>query len=114
MPDFRTHLIGGGIVGFGVFLFSGIDINLFEIIFLVGLSVFGAMIPDKLEPAISGDHRSFFHSWLVLVILASITLIMLKNAGDLNNNTLAGFFLVGYISHLLLDLSTPNRLPLIV
>lgn len=113
MPDFRTHLVGGGIAGFGVLLLSGIDIKFMEMILAIGVSIVGAMFPDVLEPATSGNHRSFFHSYTVLLIAILFGFMILKNMGSFGSNTLAGLFLVGYISHLLLDVSTPAGLPAI-
>jgi membrane-bound metal-dependent hydrolase YbcI (DUF457 family) len=72
-----------------------------------------AGIPDYMEPATSGHHRSFFHSIAVLIILGYIAFRYLK--GDKLNadaKTILAVVLSSYGSHLALDSLTPAGLPM--
>ncbi|WP_082128424.1 metal-dependent hydrolase [Kosmotoga pacifica] len=69
------------------------------------------MLPDLLEPARNPNHRSFFHSWLVLSILLVIAFKISKKEHIKAVSLLS--FITGYKSHLLADMTTPKGLPLI-
>lgn len=71
-------------------------------------------MPDLLEPANDPDHRSFFHSKIAALGLAS--LVTKTNESEQNNDgvkLLANIASAGYLSHLLLDNTTPKGLPLL-
>ena len=70
--------------------------------------IMGALAPDIIEPAVSRKHRKFFHSALLLFLL-SLTEAYIFKRGEL---AYFAFFILGYISHLLLDAMTKERLPL--
>lgn len=79
----------------------------------------GGILPDLLEPGDQNPHhRSFFHSIAILVALI-LFLVTIAWGIVLSEDTLESLYLraivfftsVGYLSHLLLDLFTPYRLP---
>lgn len=86
-------------------------------VLLAGLGGYGgARFPDVIEPATNPNHRAFFHS---LTVGAGSTLSLGKPDMwllDIENphvRALTTGFLVGHISHLLLDASTPKGLPVV-
>jgi membrane-bound metal-dependent hydrolase YbcI (DUF457 family) len=117
MPDFGEHLVGGAISGFIVLVVlsgkSGIDPGFGSFFLMAGVSAFGSMIPDVLEPATGSYHRSFFHSFALLFGLGFFTFITLENLTGFGVGAIIGFLAVGYLSHLAMDALTPSSLPLI-
>ena len=76
-----------------------------------GLLLIGSILPDILEPAKDYTHRDYFHSERFLKLLYK-SLIPLVIIGLFLNQILYLFFLIlGYISHLWLDSTTPMGLP---
>lgn len=83
----------------------------------IALASLGGKLPDILEPAVHPHHRKFFHS---IAVLASIGWGV-KKAYQWDVGTpleklarLAIIFGgVGYLSHLVLDASTPMGIPII-
>jgi inner membrane protein len=77
----------------------------------------GSKLPDILEPAIHSHHRKFFHSRLFFAGTV-FTEVWLWNWRPETFDkrclraTLCGL-LIGYCSHLLMDMTTPRGLPLI-
>ena len=85
--------------------FNFVDYTLF-----VGLTIIGSIFPDLIEPPKSPNHRRFFHSFLVLLIL--ITLLFWLNVGIQSVFTyFPSGFIIGYLSHLLLDVTSRIGLP---
>jgi len=75
-------------------------------------SLFGGSLPDILDPPLTKRHRYFAHSkilFYLLIVVWIITLFALLNDPDLIVWSLY-FFLLGYISHLILDSFTPAGL----
>ena len=106
-------LIVGGILGLVVRSIVGsITIPNFIIITIFG--GFGASIPDTMEPATSWRHRKGYHSYRTLQRLSIILIIMLISSpfwdGEPFGYVITGT-VGGYISHLLLDATTPMGLP---
>ena len=94
-------LLLGIYVGCGVFFGSGC-----------------AALPDSFEPSrkYGANHRGFFHSWIVLLALSSVAYMLLSARWSLSHSVMWMIVLPGiggYISHLLADLRTPRRLPLL-
>ncbi len=86
------------------------EISLFFVMVLS--SLFGGTLPDILDPPFTKRHRFFAHSKFllyVLVIMWVISLFILLKDPNLSV-WLVYFFLLGYISHLLLDSLTPAGL----
>jgi len=73
------------------------------------------ILPDQLEPATSGNHRSFFHS-ISFALLAGYTIYQYFKRGNIENDVkiVLGVLSSAYASHLALDCFTQRRLPLIV
>jgi len=84
--------------------------NFLDYTFFVGLTIIGSIFPDVIEPPKSPNHRRFFHSFLVLLIL--IILLFWLNFGTQSVFTyLPSGFIIGYLSHLLLDATSRIGLP---
>ena len=118
MPNRTAHAIFGGALSVGAYLaykkLLGQEPTLAGIIGtgLVGAGTAG--LPDILEPATDPNHRSFFHSWAALGLLASasVTGVCSSNLPDEAKPALVAAA-VGYGSHLLADATTPKSLPLV-
>ncbi len=85
---------------------------LFKTLLLLMFVSFGALLPDKLDPPFSPRHRKFAHSKILLflfIVLTLITLYLLSTDENLGLWSLY-YFLLGYISHLVLDSFTPAGL----
>jgi inner membrane protein len=121
MPRYKTHITAGAISGIIVLLILGkvhnVTINPLLCMIAILFSVLGSTLPDKIEPAKNSKHRRFFHSKVIL-IATSYLLFEIFNTGNaayFNENMLTlytGFILAGYLSHLILDATTPSGLPL--
>lgn len=79
------------------------------------LGGFAGVLPDILEPATSPNHRSFFHSAALLLMLAHVS----QKAWESQNLTdvqklVISAFTSAYGSHLLSDSLTPKSIPLVV
>ncbi|MEF8874827.1 MAG: hypothetical protein V5A88_09210 [Candidatus Thermoplasmatota archaeon] len=99
-PSFRSTLTS--ILSMEVMLF-------FIMIFS---SIFGGSLPDILDPPFTSHHRAFAHSrmlFYILIIIWIVTLFSLLTDSNLFIWILY-FFLLGYISHLVLDSRTPAGL----
>ncbi len=110
MPNRETHIIASVVVVFlaGIIAGAGFIFNHFPhaIIFIVG-SVF----PDIIEPARSYTHRKFFHSRLVMKIMAAgsaLTFILGMIKPEFHLLTAGA---AGYVLHLLMDSTTEMGLP---
>lgn len=81
------------------------------------LTAAGAVVPDIIEPAFTGNHRGIFHSRGALrllsgaFILAALLTVTAPPFTDRMQVYLASCFLLGYLSHLLADATTPRGLP---
>lgn len=116
--DSKAHIIAGAVVGAGTYLVMKSQqeeqARLGEVIFCAIAGAAVALLPDVLEPATGPLHRGLMHS-----VVAGAGLVYLGrhiwNMGDLPESERI-LYLVGcvaYLSHLVLDLSTPARLPII-
>ncbi|MFO7992445.1 MAG: metal-dependent hydrolase [Thermoplasmata archaeon] len=91
-------------------IFTSYNISDYFLMFL--FSIVGALVPDILDPTYTRHHRGFAHSKMILLLLFVffiITLIYLIDDFNLGIWSLY-FFLLGYMSHLLLDSLTPAGL----
>jgi inner membrane protein len=118
MPNRAAHAILGGIFGVGAYLayakLKGQDPSVAGIIETGVVGAGAAILPDILEPAIDPNHRSFFHSWAALGVLASAAVTGVRSPKLLNEVKPAVLAAAaGYGSHLLADATTPKSLPLI-
>jgi inner membrane protein len=84
--------------------------NFILYLLFVGLTVLGSITPDQIEPPRGENHRQFFHSVIVLGIL--MILLLWLNIGSQSALTyLTTGFILGYLSHLLLDTTSRMGLP---
>lgn len=85
---------------------------LFKTLLLLMFVSLGALLPDKLDPPFSPRHRRFAHSKILLFLfigMTVVTLLLLSTDENLGLWSLY-YFLLGYISHLVLDSFTPAGL----
>lgn len=120
MANGMTHSIAGGLSGLAVSLIDtdehGRSVHNPMLATAVG-TLFGKL-PDILEPALRNPHhRQFCHSVTVLIALGyGLKKIYKWEPKDNIEGVLRCLMLcagAGYISHLLLDASTPRSLPLL-
>lgn len=82
----------------------------------VGIGAFFGKLPDILEPALHPHHRQLCHSWLVAGSIGyGLVKIYEWQPEDHYGHFLRSLALIAggaYISHLLLDATTPRSLPL--
>ena len=79
---------------------------------MIGSSILGGTLPDILDPPFTSRHRSFAHSKILLYLFISIwfaSLFILLTSPTLLI-WIVYFFILGYISHLILDSRTPAGL----
>ncbi|MHA1946898.1 MAG: metal-dependent hydrolase [Candidatus Hodarchaeales archaeon] len=109
------HIIIGFFIGIlaGVFCSNFSEyFNFILYIFFIGLSLIGSISPDLIEPPLGRSHRRFFHSFLMVGVL--IIIVIWLNAGNQSIITyLSTGFMLGYLSHLLLDATSRIGLPYI-
>jgi membrane-bound metal-dependent hydrolase YbcI (DUF457 family) len=111
-----AHATVGALVGSGTYLLVKRALNERpEAGGALGCAALGAVVaglPDWLEPATSGHHRAFFHS-MALVIAAGYLLYRSLKGDTLNAKVLPILLALSasYGSHLILDATTPARLP---
>lgn len=78
MPDRRTHLSAGVLVGIGAGLYVSRKHEGWPLVArLLGAlpgSIAGAALPDIVEPAVHSWHRRSFHSWWALAGTAGVAL----------------------------------------
>ena len=107
------HMIIGLIIGVLAGVFGSNFSEYFNFILyllFVGLTVFGSIVPDQIEPPHGVNHRQFFHSMVILGIL--VILFLWLNIGNQSMVTyLSSGFILGYIFHLLLDATSRMGLP---
>jgi membrane-bound metal-dependent hydrolase YbcI (DUF457 family) len=118
MPSFKAHAAIGAGVGFAAYCAvnrlrkvadSDIRFELDKAVIWAGVGAFAASIPDILEPAVSPNHRGFFHSFFVL--LAIVWFIVLACGGTISTAALLVVAAAGYASHLIVDSFTRRCLP---
>ncbi len=125
----NTHILFGllfGIIGFVLLkvlrtmnlpsltgiIYSLLGSSFLTIILMLGGTVSGAILPDILDPPFSSRHRRFAHSrllFMILLILWCISLLAILKRTHYGVLFLY-YFLLGYISHLSIDATTPYGL----
>jgi len=88
---------------------------IFKAILGAFLGSIGGILPDLLEPARNPNHRSFFHSWLLLLSMLLVIAFKISKKSTLKWFLSHPFlsFIAGYSSHLLADMTTAKGLPAI-
>jgi membrane-bound metal-dependent hydrolase YbcI (DUF457 family) len=94
---------------------SGIKVELPDLIIAAAIGFVGGLLPDLLEPASNPNHRKFAHSILVAIgLFVVIGLIWRSSESISDEQRLAlGSMVVAYLSHLMMDSTTPKCIPLI-
>lgn len=125
----NTHIVGGILFGFmgllilesfkrgalphiGWSLESILHMSFISIFLMAAMSIFGAILPDIIDPPFTAKHRLFAHSkalLFILLVLWAISFISLLDRSSLGVLAIY-YFLLGYISHLALDSLTPSGL----
>tara|TARA_R110001592_G_scaffold37064_3_gene123929 strand:- start:973 stop:1341 length:369 start_codon:yes stop_codon:yes gene_type:complete len=119
MSNGKAHILTGCTVGLAIVCID--RGNMSEITHNpITASVVGAVfakLPDILEPALHSHHRQFFHS---VVFLSAVSYSLMRayewKPKDAFEKALRGFALIaagGYLSHLLLDMTTPRGIPIL-
>lgn len=122
MPNRITHIVGGFVlaiplVGVSYWGFSE-DLNYLQLTLILSLSIIcafiGSILPDIIERPTNPDHRKFFHSWFILSVFFILSFITCFVLIPLYNTQIFIYlifsFLLGYLSHLLLDATTKKGL----
>ncbi len=134
MPTAKTHRRLGATFGVGIAilvsvltqkgmisgaLFRGGQLDIFFFLMAGACGLLGGLLPDIIEPSFHGPrHRGFFHSILLLFGLGILAFLFLYGGVLASPEQFywrigVFFVLIGYISHLLVDLLTDQGLPLI-
>ncbi len=93
-------------------VYTILHITLLDLIILIAASIFGGVLPDILDPPFSSRHRKYAHSKFLLyflIFLFILLLFILKTRRGTGFEPLY-YFILGYISHLVLDSTTPAGL----
>lgn len=109
----RTHALAGLVIGLFFIKFLVIS-SFFQSVIFVLLVLFGALFPDvdtpssllgrKIKPLSSFfSHRGIFHSFFILALFALLIFL-------LSSFLFAFAFMVGFISHVLLDMLSKEGL----
>lgn len=107
----QAHIIIGLIAaGFISFLIDGFTLGPSLGYALVG-GFIGSLLPDRIEPADSFDHRDFFHSKTLMRMLGVVMLVSLPVSFFITWVWFIFYGIVGYEMHLLADGTTPMGLP---
>ena len=110
------HELIGGVIGiiFGLWLYLQGNILLAFGCFLI--AIWGANLPDLLDPPTSPFHRSIGHNFIsfILFIIISIIGLALSIIFSWWPFIMATAFSLAVLSHLILDMTTPAGLPMFV
>lgn len=113
-----THsIIGIGTASVGCFVWhrvSGEEMDIWDFLLTLLGGYVGSILPDRLEPAVSPNHRDFAHS---VTGGSSLVYLAIKVVTDTDVNPrikwLCRGFMFGYASHLVSDATTPKGLSFI-
>ena len=122
MPRRLTHIVGGivfsiPIVGVSYYGFAE-DFSYLTLTLILSISVvcvfIGSILPDLIERPTNPDHRKFFHSWFMLSVFFVASFVVCFVLIPLYESRVFVYlifaFLLGYLSHLLLDATTKKGL----
>lgn len=119
MPNAGTHMIAGGLTGAAAAVSLQTEPEPDPAAIIAGAFVGGVAgrVPDILEPAMHPNHRAFFHSVGVLAVVGYGTYKAWRWEPENDFERICRWLaLVGgaaYMSHLVLDASTPKGLPIV-
>jgi len=120
MASASEHALYGGLAGGITYLFMcqhyDRQPDLLELLVCAGTGVLTGAVPDALEPADHPHHREFAHSFTAGALLLRLA----NDQCGIENGELGQFQkillasgIAGYVSHLVADVCTPKRLPVI-
>jgi inner membrane protein len=107
------HVIIGLFIGLFWGVMSSNFSEFFNFIFYiiyVGLVIFGSILPNIIEPPKDRNSRKFFHSWVVFGVTTIVYIWLIFKEQSVFTYLTNGF-LLGYLSHLLLDATSRVGLP---
>lgn len=118
MPNARTHGQFGAVAGAGTCVVLsdryGKALDASDVALRTAAGIFGGLLPDLLEPALSPRHRGIAHSAVILLLLAIAVWYFTRKSEE--EDALPKMMIasagMGYLSHLLADACTPAGLPL--
>ena len=120
MPNGTTHTFAGGLLSLAIALCDKGDNSetAHNPMLAAGLGAFCGKLPDILEPALNNPHhRQFFHSFAMLIAVGygvkKVYEWQPENNLDAFVRGVVLFAGAGYVSHLLLDATTPCSLPIL-
>lgn len=117
--DSGKHMAVGGLVGFGGYLLykhlKQEPLSLAGAVLSLLGGAFVGLLPDLLEPATNPNHRSFFHSVALVLLLINANRKVWENDNLNEDQKLAmSIFSAAYGSHLVADSTTTKGLPLLL
>lgn len=118
MANGTTHKLAGGAVGLAVFLVDRNDGSaIINPVASAAAGSFFAALPDIIEPATNPHHRQFFHSLVVFSVIGiGVKKVYNWKPSRAHHKTLRAISLIAgcaYLSHLVLDATTPRSLPIL-
>ena len=118
MANGKTHILVGAAVGIGVALIDNKKHSFsHNPITAMAVGGFFGKLPDLLEPATNPHHRQFCHSVLTAGMVSfGLSEVFKWDANSALEKVIRGTALIAgfsYLSHLVLDATTPRSLPLI-
>ena len=113
-----THGWVGAIAAAGIELldcrFNWKEVDWWRVLASAGVGALAAAAPDVLEPALHPNHRSICHSMAAGgAVSYGLAKLDPGSAGGEWQYSLVRAAVVGYLSHLLLDATTPKGLPVL-
>lgn len=112
MPGWKAHS-NFGLIAYGAYFFTTLvnPISAAVALFCVPVALIGARMPDILDPPTGRKHRARAHSKERLNKYFTITVIVFPVSLILPFAVPVMAYLIGYISHLVADSTTPSGLP---
>lgn len=114
----NTHVVVGAAAGVVAEVMrckcTGHPVEFWNLVLAAGAAAAFAAVPDLMEPALHPNHRSLFHGLAAAGFAgSSISVVAKHNEWPEWSKALAVGALVGYVSHLALDATTPKGLPVV-
>lgn len=112
MPGWKAHT-NFGLFAYGVYFLCTLlnPYSAAAALLCVPVAMFGALFPDKLDPPTGRKHRARAHSKQRLEKYFKVSLIVFPVSLLIPFAVPVMAYLIGYISHLVADSTTPSGLP---
>lgn len=107
----RTHAAAGLMIGFGLVASYHPPTPLLTGVFIALVSQAASLVPD-LDLKLKLKHRGLTHSLLALLIVAALALSIGGSTTEMFRRSVPLAFIMGYASHLFLDLLTVQGIEL--